>query len=84
MFINNTELCFSLVNFELIDKDMGHPSRRVITKPVEAMAGGSSGEYDNEGIISVYCAILGAIVLGKLISPHISPQYSLYDHYDIK
>ena len=60
----------------MIDKDMGHPSRRVITKPVEAMAGGSSGEYDNEGIISVYCAILGAIVLGKLISHHISLAYS--------
>lgn len=63
-----------VVNFDLIDKDMGHPSRRVITKPVEAMAGGSSGEYNNEGIISVYCAILGAIVLGKLTSHRVCLQ----------
>jgi len=59
--------CTPIQDTVCADKDMGHPSRRVITKPVEAMAGGSSGEYDNEGIISVYCAILGAIVLGLLI-----------------
>jgi len=59
--------CTPIQDTVCADKDMGHPSRRVITKPVEAMAGGSSGEYNNEGIISVYCAILGAIVLGLLI-----------------
>jgi hypothetical protein len=44
---------------------MGHPSRRVITKPLDPVVH-QEEEYNNEGIISVYCAILGAIVLGKL------------------
>lgn len=48
-----------------IDKDMGHPSRRVITKPLDPVVQQQDEEYNNEGIISVYCAILGAIVLGK-------------------
>ena len=47
------------------DKDMGHPSRRVITKPLDPVVHQQEEEYNNEGIISVYCAILGAIVLGK-------------------
>ncbi len=42
---------------------MGHPSRRVITKPIDNLVH-KVDEYNNEGIISVYCAILGAIVLG--------------------
>ncbi|EFX86163.1 hypothetical protein DAPPUDRAFT_97998 [Daphnia pulex] len=49
------------------DKDMGHPSRRVITKPLDPVVHQQEEEYNNEGIISVYCAILGAIVLGLLI-----------------
>jgi len=49
---------------------MGHPSRRVITKPLDLLHQQqqhqqAEEEYNNEGIISVYCAILGAIVLGK-------------------
>ena len=44
------------------DKDMGH--RRVMTKPVESVVQ-TIDDYNNEGIISVYCAILGAIVLGN-------------------
>lgn len=47
---------------------MGHPSRRIITKPLEPVVQQQEqDEYNNEGIISVYCAILGAIVLGLLI-----------------
>ena len=47
------------------DKDMGHPSRRVITKQLDLVQQQQhDDEYNNEGIISVYCAILGAIVLG--------------------
>lgn len=44
---------------------MGHPSRRVITKQLDQLVQQQDDEYNNEGIISVYCAILGAIVLGK-------------------
>lgn len=47
---------------------MGHPSRRVITKPLDPVVHQQEEEYNNEGIISVYCAILGAIVLGKISS----------------
>ena len=66
-FIGNvwlTNVFFFLQIIVIIDKDMGHPSRRVITKSVEAYAN-ANAEYNNEGIISVYCAILGAIVLGN-------------------
>jgi len=58
--------CTPIQDTVCADKDMGHPSRRVITKSVEAYAN-ANAEYNNEGIISVYCAILGAIVLGLLI-----------------
>lgn len=59
--------------FTNADKDMGHPSRRVITKPLDQTLlhqqqqhQQAEEEYNNEGIISVYCAILGAIVLGNI------------------
>lgn len=50
---------------------MGHPSRRVITKTMDPLVHQqqqqqTEEEYNNEGIISVYCAILGAIVLGEI------------------
>ena len=56
---------------------MGHPSRRVITKPLDPVVHQQEEEYNNEGIISVYCAILGAIVLGKLTS-HIFSSFTYF------
>jgi hypothetical protein len=63
--------------FHFLDKDMGHPSRRVITKPLDPVVHQQEEEYNNEGIISVYCAILGAIVLGKLTS-HIFSSFTYF------
>ncbi|XP_057377166.1 tumor necrosis factor receptor superfamily member 16-like [Daphnia carinata] len=59
--------CTPIQDTVCADKDMGHPSRRVITKPLDPVVHQQEEEYNNEGIISVYCAILGAIVLGLLI-----------------
>lgn len=64
-FSSSSSLIFYLMK---IDKDMGHPSRRIITKPLDPVVHHQEEEYNNEGIISVYCAILGAIVLGKSLA----------------
>ena len=71
------------------DKDMGHPSRRVITKQLDQLVQQQDDEYNNEGIISVYCAILGAIVLGTSISHERSrvtkalTTFFLYSHSQV-